>query len=250
MTESFETTTVGEIVATDFRTASVFEQFGIDFCCGGRQSVADACRAADAEPEILRRALEALPPPVTDDSTDMTRWPVDRLIDHVVSTHHAYVREALPTIAQYLAKLVNVHGARHPELSRIATSFDALGVELQQHMLKEEHVLFPYIRELSATTRRPHACPFGTVQNPIRMMEREHQDAGDELRLIRELAGGYTSPADGCTTYRVCFAELAQFERDLHRHVHLENTVLFPKAVALEQRPWHGHIGCENGEAL
>jgi regulator of cell morphogenesis and NO signaling len=251
MTESVETTTVGEIVAADFRTATVFEQFGIDFCCGGRRSVADACRAADTDPEIVRRALEALPPPLTDDdSTDMTHWAAERLIDHIVSTHHAYIREALPTIAQYLAKLVNVHGARHDELSHISSSFNALGGELQQHMLKEEHVLFPYIRELSAANGRRHGCPFGTVQNPIRMMEREHQVAGDELRSIRQLTGGYKPPADGCTTYRVCFAELAQFERDLHRHVHLENTLLFPKAVALELHSWRGHAGCGNEEAL
>ena len=251
MPESFETTTVGEIVATDFRTASVFEQFGIDFCCGGRRLVAEACRAADVDPEIVRRALTALPPPVTvDDSTDMTRWPVDRLIHHIVSTHHAYIREVLPTITQHLAKLVHVHGARHHELSHISNSFDTLGGELQQHMLKEEHVLFPYIRELSAANGWRNACPFGTVQNPIRMMEREHQAAGDELQVIRELTGGYTPPTDGCTTYRVCFAELAHFERDLHRHVHLENNVLFPKAVALELLSWRRHAGCENEEAL
>ena len=237
MSESFEGATVGEIVATDFRTAEVFEQFGIDFCCGGRQSVAEACRTAAADPEAVERALQALPPADEQDDGDVTRRPLDRLIDHILVTHHAYVRSALPTVTRYLAKLVDVHGARHPELVRVAASFDQLSRDLLQHMMKEEHVLFPYIRELATVTDgRPSPSPFGTVENPIRMMEREHREAGDELRLIRELTNGFVPPADGCTTYGVCFAELARFERDLHRHIHLENNVLFPKAVELEHR--------------
>lgn len=235
MSESFEKTTVGEIVATDFRAAGVFERFGIDFCCGGRRSVAEACELAAADAGAVERALQALPPDRPGDASDVTLWPMDRLIDHIVSTHHAYTRTALETIGRYLAKLVEVHGSRHPELARVATSWEQMGRDLRQHMMKEERVLFPYIREIVSAGGRPLPCPFGTVENPIRMMEREHRDAGDELRLIRELTGGYVPPADGCTTYRVCFAELASFERDLHRHVHLENNVLFPKAVELER---------------
>jgi regulator of cell morphogenesis and NO signaling len=237
MSESFERSTVGEIVATDFRAAGVFEQFGIDFCCGGRRSVAEACQTAAIDPEIIERALQALPPAKADDDGDVTRWPMDRLIDHILDTHHAYVRSALPTITRYLARLVVVHGIRHPELARIASSFEVMGRGLLQHMMKEERVLFPYLRELAAGGGRA-PCPFGTVENPIRMMEREHREAGDELHLIRELTNGYVAPADGCTTYRVCFAELARFERDLHRHVHLENNVLFPNAVELEHPGW------------
>jgi len=235
MHESFEHATVGEIVAADFRTARVFEQFGIDFCCGGRRSLTDACRAAAADPAVVERALDALLAAPTDGEADVREWPVDQLIDHIVSTHHAYIRVATPTIAHHLGKLVTVHGERHPELGRMAAAFDELRHELSQHLLKEERVLFPYIRELSTRTDgQPVASPFGTVANPIRMMEREHRDAGDEMRLIRELTNGYMPPADGCTTYRLCLAELAQFEHDLHRHVHLENNILFPKAVALE----------------
>ena len=236
MSELFDDATVGEIVGRDFRTAAVFEQFGIDFCCGGRRSLADACRAAAVDPETVERTLQALPPAGAGDEDDVTRWPVKRLIDHIVTTHHAYIRSVLPVIGRYLARLVDVHGTPHPELGRIATSLDRVGRDLLQHLMKEERVLFPYIRELAATTDdRAPVSPFGTVENPIRMMEREHREAGDELRLIRELTNGYAVPADGCTTYRVCFAELARFERDLHRHVHLENNVLFPKAVALER---------------
>jgi regulator of cell morphogenesis and NO signaling len=251
MNDVFDTTTVGEIVATDFRAARVLERFGIDFCCGGRRSLTDACRVAAADPEVVRRALYELPSAPTDDEKDVRRWPADRLIDHIVSTHHRYVRTAMPAIADHLAKLVSVHGQRHPELTRIGASFDELRHELLQHLLKEERVLFPYIRELArAPDGRPRPSPFGTVENPIRMMEREHRDAGDELRLIRQLTNDYTPPADACTTYCVCFAELAQFEGDLHRHVHLENNVLFPKAVALEQRSWHAGVEHSTSEAL
>lgn len=235
MNERLTTTTIGEIVATDFRAAAVFEQFGIDFCCGGRRLLADACRTAAADPDAVVRALDALPAtPAGQD--DVTEWPLDRLIDHIVSTHHQYVRSALPTIARYLAKLEEVHGARHPELSRVAAYFDDMRAELEQHMMKEEQVLFPYVRELATgpDSGGGWQSPFGTVANPIRMMEREHREAADALRLMRELTRGFTPPEDGCTTYRVCMAELAHFERDLHRHVHLENNVLFPKAMTLE----------------
>lgn len=235
MDQTFDTTTVGDIVAADFRAASVFEQFGIDFCCGGRRSVAEACRAASADPTAVEQALQALPP-IAADGDDITRWRLDQLIDHIETKHHAYIRSAAPTINRYLAKLVEVHGARHPELERIAMRFEQVTQELLQHMMKEECVLFPYIKELAQREgcgRIP--SPFGTVENPIRMMEREHRDAGDELALIRELTNNYVPPSDGCTTYRVCLAELAEFEADLHRHVHLENNILFPRAVELEQ---------------
>ncbi|HJZ74317.1 MAG TPA: iron-sulfur cluster repair di-iron protein [Vicinamibacterales bacterium] len=235
MSEAFERTTVGDIVAMDFRAAAVFEQFGIDFCCGGRRSVAEACRTAAVNPLDVEAAIDALPAESAGDS-DVGAWPLHDLIDHIVSTHHTYVRAALPLIRQYLAKLVEVHGARHPELADVASAFDAIADEMAHHMLKEEHVLFPYVRQLEAPagTRGRRLSPFGTVENPIRMMEREHQDAADGVQAIRVLTHGYIAPEDGCTTYRVCMDELARFERDLHRHVHLENNVLFPRAIALE----------------
>jgi regulator of cell morphogenesis and NO signaling len=235
MIEPSTTATVGEIVATDFRTAGIFEQFGIDFCCGGRQSLADACRAATVDPDDVIRALDTLPPPTGRDE-DVAAWPVERLIGHIVSTHHAYVRSTMPLIASYLAKLEADHGRRHPELSRVRARFADISRELSQHMMKEEQVLFPYVAELAARGERCGRCPspFGTVENPIRMMEREHREAADGLRVIRALTAGYSAPDDGCTTYAVCMAEMARFENDLHRHVHLENNVLFPKAITLE----------------
>lgn len=236
MSDRFGSATIGEIVATDFRAAAVFERFGIDFCCGGRRLLGDACRTAATDPDAVTRALEALPPSTVDLVHDAAQWPLDQLIDYIVSTHHAYVRSALPTITRYLTKLVEVHGTRHPELLRVATYFDQVRDDLRQHMLKEEQVLFPYVRDLALRTETcgGSRSPFGAVDNPIRMMEREHREVADAMRIIRELTKGYKSPADGCTTYEVCMAELARFERDLHRHVHLENNVLFPKAIELE----------------
>ena len=170
---------------------------------------------------------------------DVTGWPVDRLIDHIVTVHHGYVRAALPRIAGSLATLQEAHGAKHPELARVASTFDQVSADLGQHMLKEEQVLFPYVRDLAEHAEETCGTlqsPFGTVQNPIRMMEREHRAVADELDTIRELTDGYTAAEDGCTTYTVCMAELARFEQDLHRHVHLENNVLFPRAIRLERQ--------------
>jgi len=235
MIERIEETTVGAVVAADFRTADVFRQFGIDFCCGGRRSIGDACRSAAVEPDALVRALRAVgeaPAP----EEDVSGWPADRLVGHIVSTHHAYVRGALPAIAHSLQKLEQVHGERHAELARVRASFEDVGAELGQHMMKEEQVLFPYILQLvaAAAAGRLVASPFGTIENPIRMMEREHRDAAHAMGLIRELTRDYTAPPDGCATYRAAMGELERFERDLHRHVHLENNVLFPMAIGLE----------------
>jgi len=235
MNAPFDSATVGDIVATDFRTAAIFEGFGIDFCCGGRRSLVDACSQANVDAEAVVDALRALAPAAGDD--DAACWAVDRLIDHIVDTHHAYVRDALPRIGRHLEKLASAHGDRHPELAIVVRTFGELGAGLTQHMSKEEQILFPYVRDLAQQARR--ACggaisPFGTVQNPIRMMEREHRDAAEGLETIRELTNGYTAPADGCRTYSVTMQELAEFERDLHRHVHLENNVLFPRAIELE----------------
>lgn len=235
MTERPGTTTVGDIVVADFRTASVFEQFGIDFCCGGRRTLGEACRMSGADPDALGRALDALPPR-GGDQDDVTEWPPERLIGYIVSTHHAYVRSALPAIARDLAMLLDAHRAQHSELARVAAYFDQMRGDLEQHLLKEEQVLFPYVRDLAtwdATKTRP-GSPFGTVENPIRMMEREHRDATDALRSIRELTNGFTATPDDDAAHAACMAELLRFERDLHRHVHLENNVLFPKAVELE----------------
>src|SRR5438067_613733 len=216
MSEQTAIETVGAIVAADFRAAAVFQRFGIDFCWSGRRSLTEACHTAAADPEEVMRALGELPIRPVSDADDVTHWSVDRLIDHIVATHHAYVRSAIPTIGRYLKKLSDVHGERHPELHRVAAYFDQIGADLEQHLVKEEQVLFPYVRELAENAKQTCGAilsPFGTVANPIRMMEREHRDVGDGLRIIRELTRGYTAPADGCTTYAVCMRQLDRFEQ-------------------------------------
>ncbi|OFW19549.1 MAG: iron-sulfur cluster repair di-iron protein [Acidobacteria bacterium RIFCSPLOWO2_02_FULL_65_29] len=239
MVDRLEDATVGEIVAADSRAAGVFDRFGIDFCCGGRRSLTDACRSAAADPSAVVNALGTLPPRAQG-HTDVGDWRLDRIIDHIIATHHSYVRSVIPTISCHLATLRDVHGARHPELACIATVFDELGADLEQHLAKEEHVIFPYIRDLAEHAERGFGVflsPFGTVETPLAMLEREHREAADEMRVIRELTDGYAVPADGCATYAACMSELEEFEHDLHQHVHLENNVLFPKAVALEHAP-------------
>jgi regulator of cell morphogenesis and NO signaling len=164
-------------------------------------------------------------------------WDTEALIDHILATHHAYVREAIPVLLAHTEKVARVHGERHPEVVVIAKHFATVAEELQQHMMKEERVLFPYIRSLAVARRegkRADTPHFGSAANPIRMMEAEHAVAGDTLYTVRSLSNNYTVPEDACTTYRVTYQELRQFEEDLHRHVHLENNILFPSAIALE----------------
>ena len=230
--------TLGEIVSKDYRAATFFERYGLDYCCGGKRSVAEACRAKGVDPAIVLADLERLDEGgATLTAPDYESCGPERIIDHIVTCHHAFVRAALPRLTTLLVKLCEVHGARHPELHNVARHFGHLRQELESHLLKEEEVLFPYIRALAQASRDKTAPPsniFGTVRNPIRMMEAEHQGAGNELILIHELTGGHRAPTDGCATYQTAMRELAAFERDLFLHIHLENNILFRKAIALE----------------
>jgi len=167
-------------------------------------------------------------------SDSVVDWPIPRLLDHIVGNHHAFVRSALPAIATQLARLEIGDGARHPELKKIEDVFGRLSHELEMHLLKEEQILFPYIRELAEAGNAPTTSPFGSVANPIRMMEHEHLEADEALREIRTLTDDYRAPADAGAAYAECMQALEQFEVDLHRHIQLENEILFPRAVALE----------------
>ena len=239
MGERFDGLTLGDIVALDYRAAGIFEHFGIDFCCGGRRFLAEACAVAAADPEAVGQALDGLPAYLALDE-DVRDWPLGRLVDHIVSTHHQYVRAALPAAARDLATSIAAQGERHPELRRVAALVDELTRELFQHMTKEEQVLFPYVRGLDADgdadVARP--CPFGTVDNPIRMMEREHVEAGQVMRTVRDLTSGYRPPSDASPVYAAALRTLEAFERDLHLHIHLENNILFPRAKERERASW------------
>ncbi|WP_457653259.1 iron-sulfur cluster repair di-iron protein [Rhodocaloribacter sp.] len=235
-TTSFADRTVADLVAEDYRKAGVFKKHGIDFCCGGGRTVRAVCEKKGLAYEALEAELRQVEqaPPVHDDAA----WTLDGLVRHIVETHHGYVRENIPLIREFTAKVARVHGHANPEVVRIAGLFDAVAAELAAHMMKEEQVLFPYIERLAAARRdgkRPERPFFGTVQNPIRMMEAEHETAGDLMKEIRRLSADYTPPAHACNTYRVAYFKLEEFEADLHRHIHLENNILFPRATTLER---------------
>jgi regulator of cell morphogenesis and NO signaling len=231
--------TIKDIVTNDYRTAAVFEKYSLDFCCGGGKTIEQACKEKSVNPMVVFEELKNSFSNLPSDESRLNEIELDALIDHIVTTHHAYVLKALPAILKHTHKVASVHGDRHPEVIRIAERFAIVAEELQHHMLKEERILFPYIKSLVRSKTLKTAMPrphFGSVENPIRMMEAEHQSAGNELYEIRSLSSSYAPPDDACTTFKVSYLELQQFEFDLHNHVHLENNILFPKAVILEKQ--------------
>lgn len=233
-----ETTTIGQYVANDFRTAAVFSKYGIDFCCKGNRTISEACENKSIAASIVLDEVLAVSATKNDASIDFQSWPLDLLADYIEKTHHRYVVEKTNVLLPFLNKLCKVHGAHHPELFEINELFIGCSEELAQHMKKEELVLFPFIKKMVQATltdeliQQPH---FGTVENPIAMMMHEHDAEGERFRKIAALTSNYTPPADACNTYKVTFAMLQEFEQDLHKHIHLENNILFPAAVALEK---------------
>ena len=229
--------TIRSVVADDYRAAAVFERHGIDFCCGGNRAIADACRARGVDDGRVVAELEAALASAQDQPR-FNAWDLDFLTAYIINNHHAYIRQSAGPMQAHAHKVAEVHGEHHPEVIEIAQRFDLVVADLMAHMAKEERVLFPYMNALAAAMRggAAPAAPFGTVANPIRMMEAEHQAAGDQMAAIRELSAGFTLPPDACATFTVTYRELQAFEADLHRHVHLENNILFPKALDIERQ--------------
>jgi regulator of cell morphogenesis and NO signaling len=235
-TSPLEQRTLGELVSENPRTAAVFDGIGLDYCCRGHQTLAEAIASRGLPLPAVLEAIGAAGQPTADEQS-IADLELDDLTRHIVSRHHQYIRDMSPAISAWLDKLVARHGTRHPELAEIRLKFLALNEELTAHMMKEEHILFPFIDELAAARRsgaRLPRGPFGTVLNPVRVMEHDHRQVGDLMAELRAATGGFTPPADACRTYQLCFAELANFEQDLHKHIHLENNVLFPQAVEIE----------------
>ncbi len=228
--------TIGEIVAQNFRNAEIFEKYGIDFCCGGKISLEDACRKKGINVLQIKKELDSVKSQSTLASYDFNLWELDFLCDYIVNTHHKYVVQSMPVIFEYTQKVAKVHGENHPEAIEIAEIFLKVMDEINHHMMKEENILFPYIKQMVQAKKNglQISSPFGTVQNPIRMMEHEHDVVGGFCKKINELSGNHTPPADACTTFRLSYLKLKEFETDLHQHIHLENNILFPKAVAME----------------
>jgi regulator of cell morphogenesis and NO signaling len=229
---------VGELVAADSRRARVFERLGIDYCCGGRTPLDQACRARGLDiravlDELALDEAEATAADRRHESFDGKAATIAELIEHIVAVHHAYLLKELPRLSVLVDQVLAAHGIRHPELAEVRDVFRALKDELTWHMRKEEKVLFPIIAQLAEAAEQPEFhC--GSVTNPIRVMEHEHTDAASVLGRLRTLTGGYSPPADACTSYRALFDGLAELEADLHLHIHEENNVLFPRARAAE----------------
>ena len=232
------TQTVGEL-ATQFPGATrEFEKLGIDYCCGGNRTLGEACAEAKITVEqALARLQEGLAASPTKDQRNWQAASLADLIAHINGTHHVFVRSECPRIESLVAKVVSVHGKNHPELLDVQHIFSDLAGELSVHLMKEEQILFPYVLRLEEAVFAGEPAPpamFGTVVNPVRMMMTEHDGAGDALRKLRSVTNDYAVPADACISYKTLSEALKGFEADLHQHIHLENNILFPRAVALE----------------
>ena len=230
--------TIREVVVTDYRTAAVFQKYELDFCCGGGATIEQACHKKGVDVERLIEDLNVTLAAPSAGEPRFGMWSPELLIDYILQNHHTYVRSVLPTIQTHAEKVARVHGAKHPAMVSIEEKFILIAEEMLSHMMKEERVLFPYIWNLAQAKEKGlpvKASPFATVHDPIQVMLKEHEAAGDEMAEIRELTNNYMPPPDACTTYRVLFKELQEFEQDLHRHVHVENNILVPAAIRLEE---------------
>ena len=230
--------TLGEIATKDLRKAEIFKKYGLDFCCGGNKTVREACADKGIDATKVEEELQKA------DKNPVTRplpyndWNLDFLADYIVNTHHSYVRKSLPDLTAYATKVAKVHGSHHPELLTINTLVKEISDELTEHMEKEENILFPFVKQLVATKNSGQPLQqvaFGTVENPIAMMKHEHELVGKNLEQIRILSKNYALPQDACASYSLLYRMLDEFEEDLHLHIHLENNILFPKALEIEK---------------
>ncbi len=229
-----QSTSVGRYVAGHPQTARVFEELEIDYCCGGGQTLHQACTDHRISVDDLIARLEQADANCPAQSgQDWTQVSATALCDHIEQTHHAFLRRELPRLSGLIDKVARAHGERDPEVLELRTVFGELRAELEPHMFKEERVLFPAIRQLDQPGRHP-SFPFGTVANPIRVMEHEHDAAGSALQRIRQLTHDFQAPTDACRTWQVMLEGLQALERDMHQHVHKENNILFPNAQRLE----------------
>lgn len=232
------TKTVREVALEIPGATRVFEQLGIDYCCGGQRSLADACSSAGISTADVEKTLSTV-------STSQAQWEepnfntatLNELMTHIVNKHHTFTRQELTRLNLLIAKVLAAHRDNHPELARVELLFGELSADLEPHMMKEEQVLFPYIASLEEAVQQGRPIPlppFGTVANPVRMMMMEHDRAGEIFKEIRAISSNYTVPADGCFSYQTLYGALAELEKDLHQHIHLENNILFPRAVEIE----------------
>lgn len=231
-----EKKTIAEVVTENIKSAHIFKKHGIDFCCGGGITIQKACKKTKTDYAVLKKELETVDS--VSRAYDYDSWDLIFLIDHIQNVHHTYVEENITLLIQYANKVAKVHGEHYPEVIEINKLFTEVVNELTVHMKKEELILFPYVKQLVASKKENSYLqkpPFGTVENPIHMMESEHENAGDVFKEIARLTNNYTVPEGACNTFKALYAKLDEFEQDLHQHIHLENNILFPKAIKLEK---------------
>lgn len=233
--------TVRELAVELPYATRVFENLGIDYCCGGKRALGEACAASGVSVERVVESLAQAEAAVDANERAVAgNWAersTDEIIDRILARHHAYIREQAPVIQQKFAKVASKHGERHPEVHRAQDLFQSLAEELMLHLMKEEQILFPYIRRMEESRISGEPLPpscFGTVRNPIAMMFSEHDSAGEILKQIRKETGDLNAPEDACATYQALYRDLLDFEADLHQHIHLENNILFPRALEME----------------
>jgi len=236
MQESRGNKTIGEIVAVDFRTARVFENHGIDFCCGGKVALEAICTEKGLDLAAIIRELDTVQSEPVERNQNYSSWTLAFLADYIVNTHHVYLKENDEQIAAYARKIATVHGAHHPEVIRIAAIFEKIATDMVGHLKEEEEVFFPALRRADAA-RTAGSAPDDkdreTIRASLLRLHREHEEIGDAIHEIRHLSNGYAIPGDACNTFMLTYRKLKEFEDDLHKHVHLENNILFSKAAQL-----------------
>lgn len=240
-TMDLEDMSVGVIVATDYRKADVFKKYGIDFCCGGKKKLAEACKIAEADLDSVVNDLEEYNTADLLPSQNIYYWEVDFLCDYIVNTHHQYVRQALPYLKDYCFRVAQNHEKRHSELKEVETLLADMVGKLTEHMDKEETIIFPMIKKMATLYRHPdfrgpHDFTVNEIEFPLHELEHEHEEAGDHMHRLREITSNYTIPSDACLTYTVFFKKLKEFEDDLMIHIHLENNILFPRSLQMAGR--------------
>lgn len=228
--------TVGQIAAKDIRKAEVFKKYGIDFCCGGKKSLKQACEEKGLDLLAVESALENINEVKVAENFD--RWNPDFLADYIFNKHHQYYYDEAPIIAELVTKVTDHHGEKHPELQEVYRLFVTLAQELNAHFAKEEKILFPFIKALVRAKQTGDVDELRnqfSIAGPVQMMEADHDAAGEILVELSEVTSGYTAPADACNSFKFLYRKLNELEDDLHQHIHLENNILFPKALALEK---------------
>lgn len=236
--KDFSKIKVKDVVTENFHAAELFEKLGIDFCCNGNRPLQEALDEKRISVAKFFEELNKVNISISSDNQRYAEWELNFLAQYIVNNHHTYVKNAIPEITTHLQKVYNAHVEKYPYIAEVQSTFALVAEEMINHMMKEERILFPllkYLTESQKFNEKPKTNGFGTIKNPIRQMEAEHVSAGGAMEKIRTLTNNYSLPEDACTTFQVTYKELDEFEKDLHKHVHLENNILFPRAIEMEE---------------